>query len=236
MKKFANSLFQKNHEFWNHERSLKALLIYMCISLFVWIPLADYADQWWSFLISDILFNLIILAGVFSVLTRWKKQILFITIALLASLFRIISFLSQLEWAHLMSSVFAILFMAHLANMVLQHIFKDGPVNFYRIQGSIVVFMIVGIVYAWLYTLLETLYPGSFTITEPSQSYKDLFAHFLYFSFATMTTLGFGDMIPTRSLAKSLVIFQGMIGLLYPVIMIARLVSMEVAHSAGPTK
>ena len=60
-----------------------------------------------------------------------------------------------------------------------------------------------------------------------------MFAHFLYFSFSTMTTLGFGDMIPTRSLAKSLVIFQGMIGLLYPVVMIARLVSMEVTHSAA---
>jgi hypothetical protein len=226
-------IIQKNHEFWNHERSLRALLIYMSISLFVWIPLADYANQWWSFLISDTLFNLIILAGVFSVLTRWKKQLLFIAIALLTSLLRIVSFLTQLEWAQLASYIFAILFMIHLANMVLQHIFKDGPVNFYRIQGSIVVFMIVGIVYAWLYTLLETLHPGSFTITEASQSYKDLFSHFLYFSFATMTTLGFGDMIPTRSLAKSLVVFQGMIGLLYPVIMIARLVSMEVAHSAN---
>jgi hypothetical protein len=226
-------IIQKNHEFWNHERSLRALLIYMSISLFVWIPLADYANQWWSFLISDTLFNLIILAGVFSVLTRWKKQLLFIAIALLTSLLRIVSFLTQLEWAQLASYIFAILFMIHLANMVLQHIFKDGPVNFYRIQGSIVVFMIVGIVYAWLYTLLETLHPGSFTITEASQSYKDLFSHFLYFSFATMTTLGFGDMIPTRSLAKSLVVFQWMIGLLYPVIMIARLVSMEVAHSAN---
>jgi hypothetical protein len=46
-----------------------------------------------------------------------------------------------------------------------------------------------------------------------------------------MTTLGLGDMIPVGSLAKSLVVFQGMIELLYPVIMIARLVSMEVAHS-----
>jgi hypothetical protein len=205
----------------------------MSISLFVWIPLADFASQWWSFIIGEILFNLIILAGVFSVFTRWKKQLIFISIAILTSLLRILAFLTSLEWAYLFSYVFAILFLLHLANMVLQHIFKEGPVNFYRIQGSIIVFMIIGIVYAWLYTLLETLHPGSFTITEVSQSYKDMYAHFLYFSFSTMTTLGFGDMIPTKSLAKSLVIFQGMIGLLYPVIMIARLVSMEVTHSAA---
>ena len=122
-------LIQKNHEFWNHERSLKALLIYMSISLFVWIPLADFAAQWWSFIISEVLFNLIILAGVFSVFTRWKKQLVFISIAILTSLLRIFSFLTSLEWAYLLSYVFAILFLLHLANMVIQHIFKEGPVK-----------------------------------------------------------------------------------------------------------
>ncbi len=96
--------------------------------------------------------------------------------------------------------------------------------------------MIVGIIYAWLYTLLESFMPGSFSLTETSQSYKEMFSQFFYFSFATMTTLGFGDMIATGFLAKSLVIFQGMIGLLYPVIMIARLVSMEVTLSSQAKK
>jgi len=224
-------LLQKNHDFWTHERSLTALLVYMSISLFVWIPLADYGHYWWGFLISDILFNLIILAGVFSVLTRWRKQLFFIVVAVFGSLFRIISFLTDSMIIQLAGHVFAIIFFALLARMVLQHIFKDGPVNHFRIEGSIVVFMIIGVIYAWLYTLLESLLPGSFAITESSQSYKDLFSQFLYFSFVTMTTLGYGDMIATGSLAKSLVIFQGMIGLLYPVVLIARLVSLEVTHS-----
>ncbi len=227
------SLLKKNREYWNHERSLKALLAYMSVSLFVWIPLADYAGQWWSFIIGELLFNLIILAGVFSIFTNWQKQFVFLSIAVLTSLFRFLAFVTSLHWAYLLSYIFAILFFFHLANRVLQHIFKEGPVNFYRIQGSLIVFMIIGIVYALLYTLLETLSPGSFSLTEVAQSYKNMFAHFLYFSFSTMTTIGFGDMIPTRSIAKSLVIFQGMIGLLYPVVMIARLVSMEVTHSAA---
>lgn len=232
----VHPLLQKNHEFWNHERSLTALLIYMSISLFVWLPLSDYSDLWWGFLIIDILFNLIILAGVFSVLTRWKNQIFFITIAITVSLLRIVSFLTDNITLQLIGYVFAIVFFTLLARMVMQHIFKDGPVNHYRIEGSIVVFMIIGIIYAWFYTLLEALLPGSFAITEPSQNYRDLFSQFLYFSFVTMTTIGYGDMIATGSLAKSLVIFQGMIGLLYPVILIARLVSLEVTHSSQSKK
>ncbi|MDH4092998.1 MAG: ion channel [Cyclobacteriaceae bacterium] len=231
-----HTLLKQNHDFWNHERSLKALLVYMSISLFVWIPIAGAAHTWWGFLISEVLFNLIILAGVFSVLTRWKKQLFFIANAVLASVFRIFSFFIVVRWVELVGYVFGIVFLMLLGRMVLQHIFKDGPVNFYRIQGSIVVFMIIGIVWAMLYTLIESLLPGSFSATHGSQVYDDLFSQFLYFSFVTMTTLGFGDMIPTGSLAKSLVIFEGMIGLLYPVIMIARLVTLEVTHSAQEKK
>ena len=96
--------------------------------------------------------------------------------------------------------------------------------------------MIVGIIYLWRYTLQESFIPGSFSLTEATQSDKDMFSQFLYFSFATITTRGLGDMIATGSLAKSLVIFQGMIGLLYPVIMIAQLVSMEVTLSSQAKK
>jgi len=227
----AYPLLRINNEFWNHERSLSALLVYLAISVFVWIPLGDYPGQWWSFLISDILFNLIILAGVFSVMTRWKRQLFFIIIAMAASFSRILYFVVHDQWIQVSSYFFAIVFFVYLVKRVLSHIFKDGPVNFYRIQGSVVVFMLVGLIYSLLYTLVEFFFPGSFSSTHVSSAYQPISSHFMYFSFVTMTTLGLGDMIPVGSLAKSLVVFQGMIGLLYPVIMIARLVSMEVAHS-----
>lgn len=224
-------LLQINHEFWNHERSLKALLIYLSLSLFVWMPMPAY--RWWGFIISDFLFYLIILSGVFAVLTRWRRQLIFITIALLTCSIRVISFFSDNQGLLLASYVVSIMFFVLLGRMVVFHIFKDGPVNFYRIQGSIIVFIIVGIVYAFLYTLIEALIPASFASTDLTRPLQTSFSQFLYFSFVTMTTLGYGDMIPIGPIAKSFVIAQGMIGLLYPVIMIARLVSMEVAHSAA---
>lgn len=225
-------LLRVNNEYWNHERSLSALLIYLASSIFVWIPLAEYATHWWSFLISDLLFNLIVLSGVFSVLTFWRKQLPFIALAFFSSFLRVVGFLVRDEWITFASSFFAILFFVMLARKVLRHIVKDGPVNFYRIQGSVVVFMIIGIVYAFLYNMVEFILPGSFSITQIS-SERLGFGQFLYFSFVTMTTLGIGDWVPTGSIAKSLVVFQSMIGLLYPVIMIARLVSMEVANSTS---
>ena len=222
------SLLRLNSLFWNHERSLTALLVYLSLSLFLWMPLSSM--QWWGFVISDLLFNLILLSGVFAVLGRWRKQWFFISIAVLASSSRIVSYVLDSRWIEVVSFIVSIIFLGILARMVLTHIFKDGPVNFYRIEGSIVVFMIIGIVWALLYNLLDLVSPGAFSMRNPMAT-EVPFSQYLYFSFVTMSTLGYGDMVPVNPIAKSLVIFQGMIGLLYPVIMIARLVSMEVEHS-----
>lgn len=229
-------LIRKNYEYWNHERSLSALLIYLSIALFTWIPLADYATEWWGFLITDLLFNLIILAGVFSVLTRWRKQLVFLAVALFATITRLMTFITQSDRVQLLSYSLAIVFFYLLGRMVLRHIFKEGAMNFYRIQGSIVIFMMVGMVYANLYAITELLMPGSFGTTQAGAIFNPVFSQFLYFSFVTMTTLGFGDLIPIGTFAKSLAVFQGMFGLLYPVVMIARLISMEVAHTASLRK
>jgi hypothetical protein len=183
-------------------------------------------------IISDLLFGLILLSGVYTVLTNWKRQALFIAVAIAAAGLRVASFFIAMDWIKLTNYFVAILFLAFLMRMVLQHIFKEGPVNFYRIQGSVVVFIIIGIVWAFLYTSLELVWPDAFTSTIPGHSVSNSFPEFLYFSFVTLTTLGFGDMVPIYPVAKSMVMFEGMIGLLYPVIMIARLVSLEVENNA----
>jgi Ion channel len=227
-------LLKRNSEFWTNERSLTALMIYLMVAVFFWMPLADY--HWWGFVFSNLIFNLILLSGVFAVLTRWTKQLFFISLALMASLVRIVAFFYDYESIQLASYAITILFLFLLIRTVLLHIFKEGPVNFYRIQGSIAVYLLIGITWAFLYDLLEHIAQNSFALTGSIQASADTFSQFLYFSFITMTTLGYGDMVPVSAMAKSLVIFQGMTGMLYPVIMIARLVSLEVDHSRSIRK
>ena len=216
-------------EYWDHERSLSALLLYMIAAVFLWIPLGDYQEFWWSFVITDLPFIMIVLAGVFSVFTRWRRQVPFLLSAIFATILRIVAFLFPIKIILLLSYFGGAIFFLLLTNRVLQHIIKDGPVNFYRIQGSMVVYLLIGVIFALVYSIIESISPGSFASTEVVQPHPDVFAQFLYFSFVTLTTLGYGDLIPTLAMAKSLVIFQGMIGMLYPVVMIARLVSMEVS-------
>jgi hypothetical protein len=229
-------LIRKNQEFWNHERSLTALLVYTCLALIFWIGLGNDSQDLWAFAVGDLLFNLIILAGVFAVFTQWRKQFWFITIAIGSGVFRIVVFIWSSMLSQLMCHVLSIAFFVLLARMVLNHIFKDGPMNFYRIQGSVVVFLIIGIVYAMIYTIIHVVTPEAFHVTIDGSALSDEFSQFLYLSFVTITTLGIGDMFPVSPLAKALVVFESMIGLLYPVIMIARLVSIEVNNSGRSGK
>jgi hypothetical protein len=223
-----------NREFWTHDRSITALLIYLSLSLFLWLPLS--AIGWYEFVVRDLLFTLVVLSGIFAVLTKWKQQLAFIIIGILALGIRICWQLLGYAWLGSFSMLAMIAFLIILGWLVIRHIFKEGPVNFYRIQGSIVVYLIMGIVWASLYDLIYQVDPLAFESAKSNHVATESFSQFIYFSFVTLTTLGYGDMVPVNPLAKSLVIFQGMFGMLYPVIMIARLVSLEVDHNRASRK
>ena len=221
-------LFQKNLEYWTHERSLKALLIYLSISLFIWMPLSH--DRLWEQIIHDILFNLILLSGVFAVFSyRWQRTI-FIGLALSAFIMRWSLFVSPSHTLKMADNILSLLYFSLLAVFVLRNVFKDGPVNSYRIQGALVVYLIFGIMCAYVYNIMYLIDNGSF-IFQVDPIYSTFFSRFLYFSFVIQTTLGIGDTVPVNPIVKSLVMFQSMVGMLYPVIMIARLVSLEIEHS-----
>ena len=226
-------LLHKNREYWTHERSLKALLIYLSISLFVLMPLSH--GKIWEQLVQDILFNLILLSGVFAVFSfKWQRT-MFIGLALLAFLLRGLAYISLHPSIKLADHIVSLLYFISLALFVLRIIFKDKPVNNYRIQGAVVFYLLFGIICAYIYNILYLVEPNSFVFQiEPEGT--AFFAKFLYFSFVIQTTLGIGDIVPVHPLVKSLVIFQAMMGMLYPVIIVARLVSLEIEHSRDSRK
>ncbi len=228
------SLLEKNRKFWTHDRSITALLIYLMMSLFLWMTFSG--NNWIEFLIRDIIFNLIVLSGIFAVLTRWKQQLFFISLGILALSVRIFSQAFTVLWLDVFTSLSAIAFFSILVYLVTHHVFKAGPVNFYRVQAAIVIYILLGIIWAILYELIYRINPAGFDFNNRSALTDHSFSQFLYFSFVTLSTLGYGDIVPVASTAKSMVIFQGMFGMLYPAVMIARLVSMEVDHRRSHIK
>jgi len=106
-----------------------------------------------------------------------------------------------------------------------RHVLAPGPVDLNRIAGGICIYMIAAIVWAFSYTLVNQWIPGSFNGLD-SVPFEDQLAEMLYFSYVTLTTLGYGDMTPVHPFARWLAQVEAVFGQLYIAILIASLVGM----------
>jgi len=124
---------------------------------------------------------------------------------------------------------FGIAFLAFLVVVILSFIFREREVTINVIYASIVVYLLIAIMWAFVYSVLESIHPGSFAAGEGQiEAGRRLY---IYFSFVTITTLGYGDITPTTDLANTFSFIEAVTGQLYLAILIARLVGTHIAQS-----
>jgi len=97
---------------------------------------------------------------------------------------------------------------------------------------AISVYLLMGMIGALAYALLELASPGSFKFTQDLAGIDARFERFLGFSFTTLTTLGYGNIAPATPRADAMTTLQAVCGQIYLAIVIARLVSIQVGQNA----
>lgn len=132
---------------------------------------------------------------------------------------------------------FALFFFGYLIYVILSAIFHTKIVTSNIIYGSICVYLLIGVEWGLFYSSIEIIHPGSFNFTAPEAilhgkySIKQLqLSYFIYYSFITLTTLGYGDITPAIPPAQAMASLQAIFGQLYLTILVARLVGMHVTH------
>ena len=107
---------------------------------------------------------------------------------------------------------------------VLKQIAITNEISANRIVGAISLYLLLGVFWAAAYTLVEIGNPGSFDgmVVGDAQGWD---SDWLYFSFVTMTTLGYGDLLPLSAIARFLAYMQAVFGQFYIAILVAGLVS-----------
>jgi hypothetical protein len=85
------------------------------------------------------------------------------------------------------------------------------------------------VIFSALYTFIGSLVPSAFSGMKVEDG-PALASQLIYFSFATLTTTGYGDVSPVHPIARSLCNIESVIGQLYPATLLARLVTLEIAH------
>jgi Ion channel len=115
-----------------------------------------------------------------------------------------------------------------LGFVVARQVFERGQVTFHRIIGAILLYMLIAMAFVSLFMLVGLLAPGAFSGLTLEDNQK-MSSSLIYFSFATLTTTGYGDIVPVHPVARSLCNLEAVIGQLYPATLLARLVSLELA-------
>lgn len=130
-----------------------------------------------------------------------------------------------------LANIVAALFFFHLIILISRHLLlKQGQVTGETLWAAINVYMLLGLMFAFLYGAVFSLAPGAFSGGVLENADGEVTKSMVYFSFVTMTTLGYGDITPSIQPAATLAYVQALIGQLYVAILIARLVSMYSIH------
>jgi len=222
MNKWINLLLQK-------DEGLQILLFLLVAIIFLVYPLQ--ANGFTNLVLVKVFFSLITVSGIWAVSGNKRHLVLVAVVSVLNLIFLWYRTVSHEPWVIVSSLIFTVLFEGLLILFVLLRTLAPGPVSLFRVQGSVVVYLLIGILFSSVYMLLYVLEPASFNFSKPPAN-VDLFqATFTYFSFITLTTIGYGDIQPTLPLSQSAAMMEGLIGQLFPAILIARLVSQSIQEN-----
>ncbi|MCZ6857449.1 MAG: potassium channel family protein [Gemmatimonadetes bacterium] len=125
-------------------------------------------------------------------------------------------------------------FLVFTATEILKYIVRARRVTSELIFGAVCVYLMMGIVGALLFAVLDLWSPGSLALPAGAGSGVGDATHFsavAYYSFVTLTTLGYGDITPVSRLARSLSTMEAVTGQLYLAVLVARMVGLQIAHS-----
>ncbi len=133
----------------------------------------------------------------------------------------------------IISHVFGALFFSFLFVSILIDILKTSKVTMNTIYGAVSVYLLIGIAWTFLFGLVEHIHPGSISMPQTLEPFlvskQQHFNVLMYFSFTSLTTLGFGDINPVVPIARTLSYLEAVIGQLYLTILVARLVGLHIA-------
>ena len=134
------------------------------------------------------------------------------------------------EFTHigLLTRIFSALFFGYAVIIILQTIVRSTEITREIIFAAVVAYLLIALMWAFLYMILELVIPGSFSIPESSIRQETM--RFEYFSFITITTLGYGDITPLSDRASALALLEALIGQIYLVVLVAWLVGMHVSR------
>ena len=210
----------------NQNRFL-TLLITILLMLII-APILDNFIQ--TRILTDILLTAILFEIIFTIRSSRSQLIVGVILVLPLIAATWAPLFIQAFTIGLASRIFGVLFFGFAVVNILRTVFKAEEVTVELIFAAVVAYLLIAIMWAFLYMILDLLAPGSFSF--PSEGFRTLTMRFEYLSFITITTLGYGDITPLTNEASALTMMEALIGQIYMVVLVAWLVGMHVSRKS----
>jgi len=204
---------------------------FLTIAMIIWFVLFPFLEgPDFGLVILNVLTSTIVLFGIYAVSQTKRTVSIGLSLGLpwfvLSWIDVLISPLPQIVL--LFSNLLLILFLAFTAIIILLFILRSTEISGDILFGAVCIYFLIGGTWSTIYMLLEAIQPGS--IINNISGVINL-SDLVYFSYITLTTLGYGEIVPVAAAARSLAIIEAIVGVMYIAIIISRLVGLFIAKS-----
>lgn len=203
----------------------KYSLLLMALLILVVAPLV-FGNRVQSSLIFGVSSLAVLLFGVLAALQHRKARVLAIALAILATISQLSSFIFGAR--HFVQPKIAIFvaFLLFIAVIIVIDVLRDEAATWDKIQGAVSAYVLFGVAWGLLYAWVLMHDPQAIT-GAVQRTAENAGQPMIYFSFVTLTTLGYGDITPVSHTARTLAWLEAAFGQIYLVVLVARLVSLQ---------
>lgn len=202
------------------------ILLLCLFILFISRPYAYgvvYTEVWKTFLT----FTLII--AIFNCIHQHIAKVIIYLLAIPVLVLSWLNLFFLTPTQYIITIVVTALYMAVCTGSIIYDVLLRARVTLETLRGVICAYFLVAFIFAYIFVTVEFIKSGSFSVDGTTISSPFLHPHFfssmLYFSFVTLLTIGYGDIVPINEVGQTVVVLEGIIGQLYIAILVARIVS-----------
>jgi len=177
----------------------------------------------------SLLFSIILIFATLTIVGKKRVSVLAILLLIPSLIMQWLYYIYNSQELLILSYTFSLLALTLITLSILLEVVRaKTPIPKHVIWGAIAVYLLLGLTWATLFNLMEMITPGSFMYVLNPDTILNT-SDFFYYSFVTLATLGYGDIVPMTAQARSVAILEAVTGALYLAILISKLVSMSLA-------
>lgn len=209
----------------------KSKYFYLLLALFLYFFSTSILSHYhFSGIFLSILFTVFIVYCLFSLTTnRFMVILVFISGAITLLFHWLISIKYTTDTnLHISFYTFDIIFQISIIYSVISSIVNDKKITFDTLFGAICSYLLIGFMWGLIYLLINTINPAAFSEQLISGTIHENLKHAFYYSFTTLTTLGYGDILPRSDIARTASWVEAVVGQIYLVVWISELVGKRI--------